>query len=333
MIKVGVCGVGRWATEEHIPRLRTAGDFEVKSIFDSIPARRAYAQSEYQAKVFSDFKEFLRSGLDLVVLTTPSNTHYELAMEVLKQNINVVIEKPCTLSFDDSKKIFDFAKKKKLFATVYHNRRFDADYLTIKKVLNNKLIGDVFTVESRIVGFGTMYDFSTKDFDQRWRHKKLYGGGQLYDMGSHLIDQMLMLINLEPKSVWCEMKNIIWSEEVDSYFKLAIRFKGGMMGIIEDSQLSRYRLPRWYVLGTKGALLSEYWGAPVKIKIAKTENEEGEESLVDMEKDDWGRFYGNIRDVFNSKAPLLVKPEEVLNTSAVIDAAKLSNLRKIEIAL
>lgn len=333
MIKVGICGIGRWATEEHIPRLREVGGYNLFSMFDSMPSRRAYAQKEYEAKIFSDYSEFLKSGIDLVILTTPSNTHYDLAMEALKRGKNIVIEKPCTLNFSDSSKIFELARRKNLVATVYQNRRFDGDFLTIKKAFNAGLMGKIFTVESRIVGFGSMYDFSTKDFDQRWRYKKVFGGGQLYDMGSHLIDQLLVLFGKKPKSVWCEMRNLIWSEEVDNYFKLVLRFENDIIGVVEISQISRYPLPRWYILGTKGAVFCDYWGAPVKIKKALKETEGGEEVILEPEPSNWPKFYRNLKDVFEKKSDLLIKPEEVLSVAAVIDAAKRSYREKREIKL
>ncbi len=328
-IKVGIVGVGRVAQDFHIPILQKLDGFDLCCAYDTIPARRQTAKEQYSLKSFSDYKEFLDSSIELVVISSPSNTHKELALKAINAGKNVIVEKPMTLDLQDADELIEQASKKRVMLSVSHSRRWDSDFLTIKKLLEQKAIGKLISIESRVLGYGSLVGYAVAEFDTHWRYKKFYGGGVLYDMGSHLIDQMLCLINQKVTGVWCDMKNVLWSEEVDDYFKCLLRFEDGLIAQIETSQVSRYLLPRWYIVGSKGAILCENWDGPVKVRAESTEIRD-REFFPAMEPGDWSEFYKNIYKVLTEKAELIIKPQQVKRTAAIIDAAKKAYLTKRE---
>jgi predicted dehydrogenase len=329
-IKVGIVGAGRIAQDFHIPILQKLEEFDLCCVYDSIPARRNIVKEQYGLKVFSDYKEFLNADIGLVVISSPSNTHKELAIKAINARKNVVVEKPLALNLQDTDEIIELANKKKVMLSVSHTRRWDADFLTIKKLLRQKAIGKLVSIESRVLGYGSLVGYAVAEFDTSWRYKSFYGGGVLYDMGSHLIDQILCLIDKSVVGVWCNARNVLWSSEVDDYFKCLMRFEDGLVVQIETSQISRYMLPRWYIIGSKGAILCDNWDGPVKVKAESTEIRD-REFIPEMEEGNWSEFYKNIYKVLTEKAELIVKPQQVRRTVAVIDAARKSHLTSKEV--
>lgn len=318
--KVGICGLGRSAQEFHIPLMGKSGKFQIVAICDTIPARRREADRRYHAQAFSDYKHFLdNDNIDVVIIATPSSSHFKIAQMVLEAGKHCVVEKPIALTLKEVDKLIALAKKRKVILTVFQSRRFDGDYITIKKLLKHDLLGELFTIESRTTSFGSLKNYGVKEFNPAWRYKRAYGGGVLYDFGSHIIDQILCLVERHPISVWCDMKTVLWSKEVDDYFKLLIRFQGGLTAHLEVSQVSRYNLPRWYILGTKGAMLCENGGHPIKVRAAIKGEER--ERTYELEPSCWEKFYENLYDVLMHRAHPIVKLTEVRKTVAVIDAA------------
>ncbi|MDD5072305.1 MAG: Gfo/Idh/MocA family oxidoreductase [Candidatus Omnitrophica bacterium] len=326
--KVGICGLGRSAQEFHIPLMKKAGNFRIVAVCDTIPGRRRVADRDYHTIAFSDYRHFLDTDIDLVVIATPSSSHFRIAKMVLEEGKHCVVEKPIALSLKEVDYLIRLAHKKRAVLSVFQSRRFDGDFLTVKRILDEGLLGEPFTIESRATSYGSLKNYGVKEFNPAWRYKKIYGGGILYDFGSHLIDQMLCLAGEPPVSVFCDMKSVLWSREVDDYFKLLIRFRGGMTAHLEASQVSRYNLPRWYALGTKGALLSENGGHPIKVKT-QIKGEEFERTYqVDPSR--WEQYYMNLYDVLMHRAHPIIKLEEVRKSAAVIDAARISAQKKRE---
>lgn len=324
-IKVGICGAGRIATDEHIPVIKGISGFDLAAVYDITPARRALIEKTYNIKTYSDLGRFLDLGLDLVVVSTPTSTHKNIALDVINKGINIIIEKPIAANSRDAKKIIDLARRRDVLMTVYQNRRWDRDFLIVKKILDEKLIGKPLIIESRAVSFGSLIGYAVKEFDTAWRYKKQYAGGVLLDFGPHLIDQILQLVKDRSVSVWCRMKTEVWSKEVEDYFKCILTFKNGIIAQLETSQISRYGLPRWHITGTNGAIICEnWWEGPVKVKYSDTKDAEGKEHIYEFGRIERDIFYKNILNALKGKEDLLVKPEEVYRIMAVMDAARKS---------
>jgi len=331
MIKVGVAGIGRVAEDTHIPSIRKIKEFKLVSAYDPVAARRKFGKEKHNIDIFSDYDSFIDSGLDLIVIAAPSCFHTELSLKAIGKVKGIIIEKPIALTAKEADKIIKKAGRHGAFLSVHQNRRWDADYLTVKKVVDEGALGKLYTVESKCSTFGSLIGYAVKEFDTAWRYKKCYGGGLLYDFGTHLIDQVLCMT--KPRkivSVWCNTKAVMWSKEVEDYFKLLVRFDDGLVAEIETSQVSCYPLPRWFILGNKGCLKCEDWNEPVKVTTVSDGNRE-KEILPKMASEEWYKFYENVRDCLVSGAKPLVRLEEVRRSAAVVDAARRSAHLKHEI--
>jgi predicted dehydrogenase len=228
----------------------------------------------------------------------------------------------------------------KLF-TVHQNRRWDKDFLTVKKAVETGLVGKPYTIESRVMG--------QNGVTHSWRAHKSMGGGMLFDWGVHLIDQ-IMCITKEPVSEVYANMHSVKTHEVDDYFKLIMRFVSGLSAQIEVSTYSLEKLPRWYVCGDGGGLVIDDWimkggecngrithsktyemtwteeviqteGGPTRT-MAPRPKETLEELPLPEIQTDWADYYKNILAVLDGEEKeLLVKPEEARKVVQVMAAA------------
>jgi len=322
--KVGICGAGRIANDDHIPIIKRMRGFDLKAVYDITPARRSYSERVYGIKSYSDLDEFLDLGLDLVIISSPSSTHKQLALRVINKGVNLIVEKPIALNSKDAREIIESAKRKRVLLSSYHNRRWDSDFITVRKIFDEGLIGKPLSLESRALFFGSLVGYGVKEFDTAWRYKTRYGGGVLLDFGTHLVDQILQLVKDKPCSVWCHTANAVWSKEVEDYFKCVIRFKSGFIAQLETSQVSRYTLPRWHITGRNGAIVCDDWiKGPVKVKYDTSAGRvAGKERIYKFKKAGKDIFYRNILRALEKKEKPLVTPEEIYNVMVVLEAAR-----------
>jgi len=324
MIKVGLIGMGRVAEGCHVPQIKNVQGLELTCICDISKERRAFAEKEYHVRTCSEYTTLLDSNVDLVIITTPSNTHKELAIKALKRGKHVIVDKPIALNLRDTDDMINSAKKNSRLLSVYQSRRWDGDFLTVKKILRQGLLGNLFSIESNIMYFGSPAWTKVPGIkDWAWRLKRSFGGGMMYDWGSHMIDQALLLMGSKPESVLCDMKNVLWTKEVDDYFRCILMFKDGITFQLQFSCVSRYPLPRWYITGDKGTLVCDGWNGPLKIK-SRFHGAECE-FIPNMEPSNWGFFYENIYDALAKKSEPAVKLEEVRMAMAVMEAARESD--------
>ena len=320
MIKVGLIGMGRVAEGCHIPQIKKVEGFELACICDISKERREFAEREYHVQTCSEYDTLLDSDIDLIVITTPSNTHKELTIKALKRGKHVIVDKPIALNLKDTDDMINYARKRSKLLSVYQSRRWDGDFLTVKKILKHGLLGKVFSIESNIMHFGSPAWTKVPGIkDWAWRLKKSFGGGMMFDWGPHMIDQALLLINSRPKGVWCDMKSAFWTKEVDDYFRCIILFENDLTFQLQFSSISRYPLPRWYITGDKGTLVCDGWNGPLKIKGIFHGAEC--ELIPKMEPSNWEFFYENIYGAITKKLEPAVKLEEVHKAMAVIEAA------------
>ncbi len=192
-IGVGIAGFGLSGSVFHAPLLDFLSDYEIKAIMTS-SSQEKVRRERPEVKVVSHFKELLTvPGVDLVILALPNDLHFPLAKEALLQGKHLVLEKPFVPSSQEGRELIDLAKAQSRVLTVFHNRRFDSDYLTIKQLIETDTLGEVTYFESH-------FDRFKAEVDSRWKEQDRPGGGILFDLGSHLIDQALCLFGSPKKS-------------------------------------------------------------------------------------------------------------------------------------
>ncbi|EOQ40088.1 Gfo/Idh/MocA family protein [Butyricicoccus pullicaecorum] len=328
---IGFGGMGKW----HAQNAPRAG-VEIAAVCDIDPVKQQEAV-EMGYKMYPSAEELLRDdNVNTVILTVPNYLHKEMCIKAAEAGKHVITEKPAAMNVQELDEMEAACKKAGVFFTSHQNRRWDKDMLIVKKAYDEGLLGNIFTIESKLhSGNGYMHE---------WHIYKKYGGGMIYDWGVHLIDQILfMMPQAKIKSVYADIKNVL-HEEVDDYFKIILKLDNGVTAHIELSTYILEYQPRWLAAGDKGTLVVKNFGCEgniyrtgkmlEKLPPQITETEAGPtrqfapvppggivtEPLPTVETD-WVNFYRNVVDVLNGKAESLIKISEVRRVLSVMEAA------------
>lgn len=328
---IGYGGMGSWHHKnisERVPGIRVKGAYDIRSE----AADRARKSGLY---TYKSMDELLHDReIDIVTVATPNSFHKDICIRCLRAGKNVVCEKPVTLNSAELEEIITAANDSGRLFSVHQNRRWDRDYVIIKKILNDGTIGKPYFIESRVQGsWGSM---------QGWRGHKLNGGGMTLDWGVHLIDQMLDLVDSKVVSVYSNLFSV-FSNEVEDNIKIILYFESGVSALLEMSTNCFIPLPRWHVSAAEGTAVIEGWdcsGEIVKLNgessnswsedivyteagptrtMAPRPPEETKRIELPKVETDWACFYRNIEDVLDRGAELIVKPEQVLRVMKIID--------------
>jgi scyllo-inositol 2-dehydrogenase (NADP+) len=187
----------------------------------------------------------------VVLIATPNDCHKPIAIRAMHAGKNVISEKPVTLSSADLLEMENAAKETGKLLTVHQNRRWDDDFLIIKKLVEEQKLGHVFRIESRVHG--------SRGIPGDWRKEKVHGGGMVLDWGVHLLDQILYMYgDRKIETVYASLTNVT-NQEVDDGFTAILTFEGGTEVLVEVGTNNYISLPRWYVLGEDGTAVIRDW--------------------------------------------------------------------------
>ncbi len=340
-IKVGLVGWGISAKVFHAPFLKASPHYEVTSVLE-----RHNQQSKVlfpEANIVTSFDELLQQDIDLVVITTPNDTHYPYTQQALETGRHVVVEKPFTVHSREAAQLGRLAKEKNRVLAVYHNRRYVSDYFTLKKILDEKWLGEVHTFEAH-------YDrYRAEERPSAWREKPFPGSGILYDLGAHLLDQTLILFGL-PKTITADVKLQRPHAKAVDWFEVRLDY-GSLQTTLKAGMLVREPGPRYLVHGSKGSFIKS-GEDPQEARLRAGEmpsadmGREPEEiwGLLHIEKDgviirekvpsergDYGLFYEDLYQTLAHQKPFPVKPEQAYNVIKLIELAEESSQKKCTI--
>lgn len=329
MIRVGIVGYGFAGRGFHARLIGRVSGLQLTAVATRSDERRRQAESELGVATFESLEAMLASGtVDLVVLATPHDVHAEQATAAMAAGKHVVIDKPMALSTAEADRLLAARDRAGVVLSVFHNRRWDWDYLTVKKAIAEGRLGTPYLFETAVLRYKA---------PRGWRGLASEGG-IIVDWGAHLIDQAFQLVPGPVASVSCEIQYRRWGAEAGSYVRLLMRFASGVLYSIEIGNLAAIGKPRWYVLGEDGALI-KYGLDPQEpallagdITAAAEKPEERakvvtmvdgmpEEAVLDSVRADWTAYYENVRDAILGHAPLAVRPEEARRVIAALEAA------------
>lgn len=215
VIKTAIVGYGFSAKTFHLPFIDTLPEFEVSAISSS--QIDAVKQDWPNAAHYLTAEEMLqKSDAQLVIITAPNGVHFSLAKLALENNKHVILEKPFVTKVGDGQTLIALAKEKGLILSIYHNRRWDGDFVTIKKLISENTLGNIKHFESHFDRFRPV-------LAQRWRESSQDGGGILFDLGPHLIDQTLQLFGL-PDAITAQCKMMREGATNIDYFNLTLHY-------------------------------------------------------------------------------------------------------------
>jgi predicted dehydrogenase len=274
------------------------------------------------------------ADLDLVVVASPNDTHAPLAELAVRSGHNVVVDKPFTITVDEARHLGELASESRVLLSVFQNRRWDSDFLTIQDALRHDVVGRPVLFESRI-------DRYRPDVRERWRELPGPGAGLLYDLGPHLIDQTLLLFGI-PDTVQATLAKQRRGAMTDDFFQLVLRY-GEMVATLQAGSLVSGGSPRFAVHGERASVVkqkpdiqedqlragmmpgSDEWGFDPDDATVYEGAASATGSLKATRGDQRG-YYFALREALQGRAANPVTPEQGASIMAVIEAALRSDV-------
>ena len=244
-IGVGIVGFGLSTTLFHIPFLKSLSEYHVHAVVTS-QKEKAHKMLP-DATVYETVEECVTDPkVQLVIIATPNHLHQMHAIEALKAGKHVVVEKPFGLNITEVDIMIAFAKKQKLLLTCFHNRRWDSDYLTVKKAIQSGTLGDVY-------GYEMHFDRYRPKVQNRWKEDGTPGSGTLYNLAPHMLDQVIHLFGM-PTAMNCDLDTQRKGAKSCDYFHYLLTFGKIKVNLSASNLVHKADHPRYQVHGSKGSL-------------------------------------------------------------------------------
>ncbi|MDQ1687509.1 MAG: scyllo-inositol 2-dehydrogenase [Frankiaceae bacterium] len=250
--RLGILGYGAIG-HEHNKAIQSVPGLELAAICDTNPERITAARElAPEVAAHADAEALIADdGVDLVIVSTWPSTHAEWALAALRAGKHVVVEKPFSLTTAEADQMVAAAAEGDRTLAVYQNRRWDSDYLALKRIVRSGAIGEVFHYESFIGSYGHPCNF--------WHSDEGVSGGAIYDWGSHYLDWMLDLVPGEVEWVSATTQKRVWHDVSNAdHSVVRVRFDNGVDAEFTHSDIAAAMKPKWYVLGTEGAAVGTW---------------------------------------------------------------------------
>lgn len=337
LVKVGLCAFGMSGKIFHAPFLREHPGFLMSAI---VERSKEESKEKYpDAVIYRSVEEMLQGAdLDVVVVNTPVQTHFEFTKMALEAGKNVIVEKPFTVTVSEAEELVKLAEDKNLFLSVYQNRRFDRDYLQVQKIIAEGKLGVVREVEIRFDRFRT--EASGKEHKE---NPEQTGSGSVHDLGSHLVDQAVQLFGF-PEKLFADVFSMKGEVFANDYFEILLYYKNDLRLRLKSSVFTKEDHFAYKIHGDKGSFLQERtddqenqlaagavpvygeeWMQPLKesdgILNFTDENSELKRSTTSSQPGNYMNYYQQIYEhiVFGYALPSL--GNEVVQNMKIIEAA------------
>lgn len=303
--------------KHHADWAHATSRMQVVAICDVDEARLEVARSDFpNVNTYNSVRKLLlKQEFDLAIIVTPHNMHAPIALQCLRSGKHVVVEKPMCITIKEATAMIEEARRRNLMLSVFHNRRWDGDYLAIKDVISRGVIGEVFHVEM----FGGGYGHPRK----WWRSDKAISGGAFYDWGAHYLDWLLGIMQRRILSVGGFFHKLVWNDVTnEDNVEAVIQFEGGAVAYVQVSHIAAVKKPRWFILGTNGAIVDHGDSA---FTVHTFINGMRAEVRVPYKESRWQSYYDNIAAHLLDGETLIVKPEQARRTIAIMELAERSS--------
>ncbi|QQQ29407.1 Gfo/Idh/MocA family oxidoreductase [Chryseobacterium indoltheticum] len=337
LVKVGLCAFGMSGKVFHAPFLKEHPGFFMSAV---VERSKEDSKEKYpDAEIYRSVEEMLENAdIEVVVVNTPVQTHFEYVKMALDAGKNVIVEKPFTVTVSEAEELVNLAENKNLFLSVYQNRRFDRDYLQVQKVLAEGKLGNVRETEIRFDRFRT--EPSGKEHKE---NPEQNGSGSMHDLGSHLVDQAVQLFGF-PDKLFADVFSMKGEDFANDYFEILFYYKNDLRVRLKSSVFTKEDHFAYKIHGDKGSFLQERtdnqeneltagkipaygneWMEPLKesdgILTYLNENSETKRVLTSSEFGNYMNYYQQIYEhiVFGYALPSL--GNEVVQNMKIIEAA------------
>jgi predicted dehydrogenase len=337
-IEVGLIGYGLAGRAFHAPVIRAAPGMHLAAILQR--SGNEAAEKYPDVRIVGTMEELLAiREIHLVVIATPNDSHYSLAMQCLETGHDVVVDKPFTTTLEEAKSLAAFAKQRGRLITVYQNRRYDGDFQAIRKLVGEGTLG-------RIVRFETNYDrYRPQLKPGAWRETTRGGSGILFDIAPHLIDHALVLFGL-PEAVTADVRIERENAVADDSFDIMFHYPRAMRAVLRSSILAAAQRPRFVLHGTQGSFVKQTvdpqennlrhgyipkdgpWGAEPEENwgvLTVPDGDKFTQRRIPSAPCDFRDYYANVRDALLGKAEPAVTPEWAVNVMRLLELARESS--------
>jgi len=344
-ISTALCAYGMSGSVFHGPLLSSHPGFFISKVWE----RKNKRVQQYLPEVPSvnTYEDILQDdSIELVIVNTPEHTHFDFARRALEAGKHVVVEKAFTVNDAEAQQLIQLAGERDLVLSVFQNRRWDSDFLTVRKILDQQLLG-------RLVSYEVHYD-RYRNFIQAgtWKERPGPGKGVLYNLGSHLIDQALVLFGL-PEDIYARLGIQRTGGQIEDEFELLMGYHG-LSVTLKVSYLVREPGPKYALHGTEGSFLK--YGMDIQEEaLKKGDIPEGEKwgkepeacwgtlntsidglhfhGKIESLAGNYRAYYDNIYHVIRENGSLIVTPDQAARVIQVIEAAYESHSQKRAISL
>jgi len=337
-IRAAVIGFGLGGRVFHTAYIHAVPGLELAAIVQRKGDEAAQAYP--QARIYRSAEEMLADeSIQLVAVTTSNQTHYELGRQSLLAGKHTVIDKPFALTTAEAADLISIAKERKLVLSAFQNRRWDGDFRTIRDLLSRGVLG-------RLVVFESHYDrFRQEPRLNTWKEGGLPGGGMLYDLGSHIIDQALALFDA-PETVTADIRIDRDEGRTDDAFDIRLGYPR-LTVLLRSSMTAAIPGARFTLHGTQGSFVKFgidpqedaikagfaigepvgdlAWGEEPEPLWGTLKLADGSETKVRTEAGDYRGYYANIRDAILGEAPIAVPGIDAWRTTRIIELARESS--------
>ena len=336
VVGVGLAGYGAIA-RDHGRQLTEVRGLELRGVSDLSPARRAQAEGDFGVAAHGSVDAlFADPAVEVVVVGTPPSTHAEIALAALAAGKHVVCEKPFALHLADVDRMLAAAAGAGRSLTVYQSRRWDPDFVALRRTVESGAVGKPFHLESFIGGYGHPCSY--------WHSHEPISGGTIFDWGSHYFDWTLLLFRERVETVSAVAQTLVWQDVTNSdHVNVDLRFADGTQASFLHSDIASALKPKWYLLGTGGAIVGDWRSAsvvgrgtmdelvedrlapadsPARLTVLRPNGEGGvNEERLALPRRIRNGFYRNLADHLLMGESLAVPADEARRNIAVMEAA------------
>jgi predicted dehydrogenase len=334
VLRAGLVGYGFSGQTFHAPVLSSVPGMVLAAVASSNPDK---VRADWpDAMVVPDVAALVARGdIDLVVVATPNAQHHPVAKVALQAGKHVVVDKPFTLNAAEARELAALAQRHGTLLSVYQNRRFDADFLTLKDVLASGEIGRPVFLESH-------FDRFRPGVRERWRELPVPGAGLWVDLGSHLLDQTVQLFG-RPDTLQLDSATLRDGAQVEDYFHAVLRYETASAAplrvVLHATTLAAHAAPRYLLHGTRGSFVkygvdpqedalragerpgSEGWGVDPQageLVVTAADNWTSRRNVT-TRTGNYADYYAAVRDAIRGKGPNPVPPEQAVALMELLD--------------
>ncbi|MEM2929829.1 MAG: Gfo/Idh/MocA family oxidoreductase [Thermoproteota archaeon] len=335
-VNVGISGLGRSGWDIHANTLEKCSDkYSVVAVFDPLEERRNEAVNRFGCRAYSDFNSLIGDEeVELLVVATPSYLHASQTVAALKAGKNVVCEKPMAANLAEADEMIRVANETGKILTVFQNKRYSPDFLKVKEVVRSGKLGRIVLVKIHLHSFGRRWD---------WQTLKRFGGGELNNNASHLIDQAVQLAGEGLEVLFCDLQRTLTLGDAEDHVKIVLGASGSTTVDIEVTRACAYPQNYWLVMGTQGGLTgssnSVRWRyfdpkdlPPRQVETRPTPDRSYNWEEIPWKEEEWSLendpkrgeslFYEALYKTLREDAPLGVTPESVRKVMYLIEKCR-----------